>query len=135
MRHTIGWLPIAGALGVLLLASVAGCGGAARPTKRAAASALPRHDRFAYARGLFREICAGCHTLADAGTHGSRSDLDTSIMERIERHAREVIARTAMSEDPSRGGYMPRWQGVLSDREFDALLAYVVAVTGRNARS
>jgi len=135
MTHRVRLLPLVGMLSVLALATATGCGsGSARAPPRTATTVV-RHDRFAYARGLFREICAGCHTLADAGTHGPRSDLDTSILERIDRHAREYVARVAMSEDPSRGGFMPRWKGVLTKRDFEALVTYIVAVTGRNSSS
>ncbi|MGC2777407.1 MAG: cytochrome c, partial [Bradyrhizobium sp.] len=108
-------------------------GGAAPKQPVRVAATAARHDRFEHARSLFREMCAGCHTLADAGTDGPRSDLDTSVLERIDRHARAYVARVAMSEDPSNGGFMPRWKGVLTQRDFEALVDYIVAVTGRNA--
>jgi mono/diheme cytochrome c family protein len=92
-------------------------------------------DRFTYARSLFREICGGCHTLADAGTVGPRSDLDTSVLERTNRSERAFVVRVAMEEDPSRGGVMPRWRGVLTKRDYAALSRYVVEVTGKEKGS
>lgn len=136
MTYSAGWLPLTCMLGVFLLVGATGCGGG-EPTRpvRVATTVVHHHDRFAYARGLFREICAGCHTLADAGTDGTRSNLDTSILGRINRHAREYVTRVAMSEDPSNGGFMPRWKGILTDHDFEALVTYIVAVTGRDRRS
>jgi mono/diheme cytochrome c family protein len=100
-----------------------GCGGADHGSRPASATAAAvRHDRFAYARGLFREICAGCHTLADAGTHGSRFNLDNDYL----------LGRPLVWHAIQDGEYgMPAWKGVLSDREVDALARYVDAVAKR----
>ncbi len=79
-----------------------------------------RQDRFAYARARFVELCAGCHTLADAGTTGRRYNLD---------HAGAIsetrIRYTIADGEPG----MPAWRGVLSAREYEELVAYLVAVT------
>lgn len=120
---------IAGALSMLLLFA-AGCGDdGAR--ERAAAAPVVKRDRFTYARGLFHEMCAGCHTLKDAGATGRQSNLDTSILSRQNRDERLTIVRVAMAEDPTTGGgFMPKWKGVLTDRDWNALVTYVVEVTG-----
>src|ERR1044072_3519805 len=69
------------ALSALLAATLAaGCGDSANETanEEPASTAnaveverVPR-DRWTYARARFREMCAGCHTLADAGATGPR---------------------------------------------------------------
>ncbi len=107
----------------LAVALAAGCGSGGASTTRAARTVVQvRHvaqDRWTYARERFRETCGGCHTLADAGTHGRRFDLD---------HAGEIsteFARHAIREgEPG----MPAWYGVLSKREFEELVAYVTTV-------
>lgn len=110
------------ALGTVALA--AGCGGAGDGRTRGAAQRVVsvKHeptDRWTYARARFREMCAGCHTLADAGATGRRYDLDHSSGTG-ETHARYTIARG----EPG----MPAWEGVLSKREFEELVAYVSTV-------
>ncbi len=78
------------------------------------------NDRWAYARARFRETCAGCHTLADAGAHGRRFNLD------LAGPINSQLARHAIAEgEPG----MPVWRDVLSRREFEELAAYVVAVS------
>lgn len=81
-----------------------------------------KQDRFAYARARFVEMCGGCHTLADARTTGRRFDLDhgNGI---TETHVRSTIAEG----EPG----MPAWRDVLSPREFEELVAYIVAVAQR----
>jgi mono/diheme cytochrome c family protein len=107
------------AVGVLagLALAIAGCGGNARPT-------LP-HDRFAKARSLFREICAGCHTLANAGAHGNRLRLDVGLDDptKIASNARSTI------EEGDAG--MPEWRGSLTPREIALLASYVAAAADR----
>src|SRR5205085_11315581 len=63
---------------------------------------------------------------ADAGARGRRYNLDTSPPEGVnETHVRSTLA----GGEPG----MPGWGDVLSEREFEELVAYVVAVT-RHAR-
>lgn len=124
-----GLLPLACllvALGALALAS--GCGGAGNDRTTAATTTVVRRvvavkheptDRWTYARARFNEMCAGCHTLADAGARGRRFNLDhASGVD--ETHARYTIAHG----EPG----MPAWEGVLSGREFEELVAYVSTV-------
>jgi len=82
-----------------------------------------KQDRFAYARARFIEMCAGCHTLADAGATGRRYNLDfgTGI---TETHVRYAIGYG----EPG----MPAWRDVLSPREYEELVTYIVAVSRRN---
>lgn len=81
-----------------------------------------KQDRFAYARARFVELCAGCHTLADAGATGRRFNLDAAGGD-SETHIRYAIA------DGEPG--MPAWRDVLSAREYEELVTYLVAVIGR----
>jgi cbb3-type cytochrome c oxidase subunit III len=102
----------------------AGCGSSAssdksRPTRTVVQVQHVARDRWTYARERFREACGGCHTLADAGTHGRRFNLDHDA--KID----ENRARYAIAEgEPG----MPAWGGVLSKREYEELVAYLVAV-------
>jgi mono/diheme cytochrome c family protein len=81
-----------------------------------------KQDRWTYARARFNEMCAGCHTLADAGARGRRFNLDHSTGTE-ETHVRSTIAEG----EPG----MPRWRDVLSEREFEELVAYITAVAKR----
>ena len=81
-----------------------------------------KQDRWAYARARFNEICAGCHTLADAGARGRRFNLDHGGGI-DETHVRSTIAEG----EPG----MPRFRDVLSPREFEEIVAYLVAVARR----
>lgn len=81
-----------------------------------------KQDRWTYARARFNEMCAGCHTLTDAGARGRRFNLDNSAGI-DETHVRSTIAEG----EPG----MPRWRDVLSEREFEEITAYLVAVGGR----
>jgi len=118
-------VPVACLLAAVLavaLATGCGSGGASSSNRPARTVVQVRHvaqDRWTYARERFRETCGGCHTLADAGTHGRRFDLD---------HGGEIStehARYAIGEgEPG----MPAWRDVLSKREFEELVAYVTTV-------
>jgi len=81
-----------------------------------------RQDRWTYARARFNEMCAGCHTLADAGARGRRYNLDHAGEIGVEEtHTRGVIN----VGEPG----MPGWRDVLSPREYEELVAYIVTVT------
>jgi mono/diheme cytochrome c family protein len=114
-------------LTLVLLAAAAlagGCGGSARPSSTSAATRTTpqRNDKYAYARARFREMCAGCHTLADAGAHGPRFDLDhVPILNRA------LVRFVIHDGEPG----MPGWGDVLSRREFEELARYVLAVAQR----
>jgi hypothetical protein len=112
------------ALGAVALAT--GCGGDESRTRTAAKRVVKvKHeplDPWTYARARFNELCAGCHTLADAGARGRRFNLDHSTGVE-ETHVRYVIA----SGEPG----MPGWAGVLSGREYEELVAYIVTVARR----
>jgi len=117
------------ALGAVALASGCGSssGGGARTTtttaaRRVVAVRAAKLDRWTFARGRFREMCAGCHTLADAGTTGRRFNLDHSTGT-DETHVRATLA----NGEPG----MPAWRDVLSRREFEELVAYISTVAKR----
>ncbi len=113
-------------LACLLAASVsllAACGGssshkASRPVAGLQVSSVAR-ERWTYARARFREMCAGCHTLRNAGTHGPRYDLD-----RIGGVSPSKVRFTIENGEPG----MPPWKGVVSRREIEELSAYIPAV-------
>lgn len=86
--------------------------------------------KFTYARALFREICAGCHRLADAGADGNREALDDSnLSETSQKHQ---LARFVIEYGDS---IMPGWKGSLTRKETTALVDYLATVTGASTRS
>ena len=115
----------AGALMALLGLAAAGCGGSG-----GSATAQGGRDEFAKGRALFREICAGCHRLADAGARGDREPLDHSnLSETTQKHE---LARFVIDNGDS---IMPDWNGSLSRREVAILTHYLAEVTGRRTKS
>ncbi|HMJ03867.1 MAG TPA: cytochrome c [Conexibacter sp.] len=112
-------LPVACALTAVALALLAGCGGDeadAPPPRRVVQVEQVKRDRWTYARARFNEMCAGCHTFADAGARGPRFNLDV-IGDVTEERARHVINEG----EPG----MPGWRGILSKREYEELVAYI----------
>ena len=114
---------VAATLIAVLAIAVGGCGNSPEPAVRQ--PRLP-HDRFSRARAVFREKCAGCHALADAGAHGRRSDLDHSGLAYAPHAA--AVARSAM-EHGAPG--MPKWGELMPREDFDGLVRYVSAVAGK----
>jgi mono/diheme cytochrome c family protein len=117
----VKWMAIAAATAVL----VGGCGSSSgshartTPVRRVVQVAHASRDRWTYARERFREQCGGCHTLADAGTRGRRFNFDH------DGKIDEARARFAIAEgEPG----MPPWGSTLTRREFEELVAYLVAV-------
>lgn len=114
-------VPLACALAALAL--VVGCGSDESDEPSSARRVVQveqvARDQWTYARARFNEMCAGCHTLADAGARGPRFNLDV-IGDITEDRARHVIAEG----EPG----MPHWRDVLSKREFEELVAYVSSV-------
>jgi mono/diheme cytochrome c family protein len=130
MGDRVGWRRtlralLASALVGLLAAGGAGCSGGGD-----SASAKAAHERLAQARALFRQICAGCHELADAGAHGNREPLDHSNLS--ETTQKPELARFVIEHGDS---IMPDWTGSLSTREIAILTHYLAEVTGRRTRS
>jgi len=71
---------------------------------------------------IFQVKCGGCHTLADAGTNGTRGpNLDTLKPPlAIVKHQVEVG-----------GGIMPAFKGVLTAKQIDAVAKYVSSTAGK----
>lgn len=116
---------LATAMAAFVLAS---CGssddsGTSTAARRVVPIQSARRDRWTYARARFNEMCAGCHTLADAGARGPRFNLDHGG--NIEADHVRAVLRIG---EPG----MPPWRGVLSKREFEELVAYVSTVAQRS---
>ena len=120
------------AAGTVLVAALAiGCGedrADTTPTQTTAAVKLERvpRDRWSYARARFREMCAGCHTLADAGATGRRYNLD-AVPHLNEQLVRETILRG--------GPGMPAFSTSIAYREYEQLAAYILDVAERQELS
>lgn len=121
-----------GALVALLAVSACGGGddgsGDATATARAgkasdSASLTPvGTGKSDYGRSLFNELCAGCHTLADAGAHGNRFNLDN-----VPGLEGAQVWNAIQNGEPG----MPPWGDRLSKREISALATYVMTVAKR----
>lgn len=111
-----------------LLVLAAGCGGSAPQQLPVAQRLKLPHDRWSYGRKIFRIDCAACHTLADAGAHGRRSDLDASTLA-SSPHAAALARRAVIYGAPG----MPRWRIMLRPQEIRAVARYVAAVVGKPA--
>jgi mono/diheme cytochrome c family protein len=71
---------------------------------------------------IFQTKCGGCHTLADAKTHGTQGpNLD----------ALKPPFQTAKHQVEVGGGIMPAFKGVLTDKQIDAVAKYVSSVAGK----
>ena len=67
--------------------------------------------------------CAGCHTLADAGTHGTVGPVLTGLKVPLSL----VVDRLLHGKNA-----MPPFKGTLSDKQIADVAAYVVQATGGN---
>ena len=116
-----------GIAALVLALAVGACGdedgGRGETTADRAAVTHVRADRYSYARGLFNELCAGCHALADAGATGKRYNLD--------RSPGLSAAQTWNAIQHGEPG-MPAWKEILSQRELSALAVYVFNVAKRS---
>ncbi len=104
----------------------AGCGDSEDQTPDRVANAVeiehvPR-DRWSWARARFNEMCAGCHTLADAGARGRRFDLDANPAIND-----QLVRETILGGGPG----MPPFASSISYREWEQLTKYVLAVARR----
>jgi mono/diheme cytochrome c family protein len=72
-------------------------------------------------KAVFTKTCGGCHTLADAGTHGQTGpDLDQL----------QPDEATVVHQVTNGGGGMPAFNGRLSQEEISAVAAYVSKQAG-----
>jgi mono/diheme cytochrome c family protein len=81
--------------------------------------ALPQGDPVA-GKTVFQLNCGGCHTLADAGTQGTSSDLDV----KKPGYAR-VVDRVVNGK-----GLMPSFRNRFSPRQIADVAVYVSTVAG-----
>lgn len=68
--------------------------------------------------------CASCHTLADAGTHGTVGPNLTGLNLPLSKVVKQVV---------DGGAVMPPFKGTLSTKQIADVAAYVVKATGGNA--
>jgi mono/diheme cytochrome c family protein len=78
----------------------------------------PPGDRWRYAKARFQEMCGACHTLAAAGAHGRRFNLD---------HAGHLDAKTVRRVVLGGLAGMPSFNGVISRGELNEIVAFVAA--------
>ena len=135
-RRGAGWV-VTAMLMALVAALAVGCGGSTShppPTSPSAhgravqavqVQQVPR-DRWTYARARFREMCAGCHTLANARATGSRFNLDA-----VPALNAELIQFTILHGGPG----MPPFASSISYREFEQIASYIMTVAGRHAEA
>jgi cbb3-type cytochrome c oxidase subunit III len=96
------------------VASVAGKPGTAQPP--------PEDGQAADGKGIFTANCAGCHTLADAGTAGTVGpNLDQSQPPKV-----LVVDRVTNGK-----GVMPPFKGQLTDAQIQAVADYVSSSAGK----
>ena len=67
--------------------------------------------------------CASCHTLADAGTHGTVGPNLTGLALPLSKVVKQVV---------DGGAVMPPFKGTLSTKQIADVSAYVVKATGGN---
>lgn len=97
------------------VASVAGVPGAAPPPP-------PGGGQAADGKSIFTTNCAGCHTLADAGTTGTVGpNLDQA------KPPKELVVDRVTNGQ----GAMPPFKGTLSDAEIQAVADYVSSAAGK----
>lgn len=124
-RRLAGHRVVLLAAGALAGTLVAGCGDDGdAPTGAARVVKVERvgRDRWAWARARFNEMCAGCHTLADARARGRRFNLDA----RADLNE-ELVRKTILGGGPG----MPPFASSISYRELEQLTSYIMAVAKR----
>jgi mono/diheme cytochrome c family protein len=95
----------------------------ATPTPTPSATPTPTQTATAAdGKQVFTTTCAGCHTLADAGTHGTVGpNLD-------QLKPSEALVQTQVTNG---GGGMPAFKGQLTDQQIKAVAQYVSSVAGK----
>jgi mono/diheme cytochrome c family protein len=104
-----------------LALALAGCGsgGSGSGASSHLLSAAPlKPAELAAGRAIFRDRCARCHTLADAGAHGTRGP----NLDQIRLPAFAVSQQIKLG-----GGGMPAYAGRLTDEQIRRVAGYVVA--------
>lgn len=104
-----------------LAAVLAGCGsggGGSSVASHALSSAPLTPAELAAGREIFRDRCARCHTLADAGAHGTRGP-------NLDQIRLPVFAATQQVR--LGGGGMPAYGHRLTDQQIREVVGYIVA--------
>jgi mono/diheme cytochrome c family protein len=109
---------------VVVAALAAGCGGSG--------VAAPGQADLANGKKVFQASCGGCHTLADAGTHGTIGpNLDDAAvgdrMSNLNPSSFEALVRNQISE-PDPDGKMPA--NIVTGADAEDVAAYVASVAG-----
>jgi cbb3-type cytochrome c oxidase subunit III len=73
---------------------------------------------------IFKGECAGCHTLAAAGTHGT-------VGPNLDQLASKLTLAIIVRQVTNGGAIMPPFQGKLSDAQIQAVATYVASVAGK----
>jgi cbb3-type cytochrome c oxidase subunit III len=106
------------ALATALLAAGCGTGGIAKNGDRDAG------------KKLFLAKCGGCHTLADAGTHGTQGpNLDDAFSPALNQGFKDVTVEQVV-RDQIELAVPPMPQNLVKGADADAVAAYVAAVAG-----
>ncbi len=121
------------ALAIIALA-LAGCGGGGDDEGGSADTGTTTQEQTQTTEGsgggtqaaagkeVFTSNCAGCHTLADAGTNGTQGpNLDEL----------KPSESTVQSQVTNGGGGMPAFGDRLSEEQIQAVAAYVSSVAGQ----
>jgi len=84
---------------------------------------------------LFVEKCGGCHTLADAGTHGTQGpNLDDAFAPSLEQGMEQVTIEQVV-RDQIELAVPPMPQNLVTGSDADAVAAYVASVVGKPSTS
>jgi cbb3-type cytochrome c oxidase subunit III len=80
---------------------------------------------------LFLDKCGGCHTLADAGTHGTQGpDLDDAF-ESSRKQGFEEVTIEQVVRDQIELAVPPMPQDLVTGADADAVAAYIAGVAGK----
>jgi mono/diheme cytochrome c family protein len=110
---------------VMIVVFGAGCGDGA--TGDVAPSPSPRGGQVAEGEAIFTEHCAGCHTLADAGTTGAVGpNLDQS------KPPKALVVERVTNGKGAMPAFTGRFSGghFLTDAQVQAVADYVSSATG-----
>jgi cytochrome c oxidase subunit 2 len=84
-----------------------------------------------HGKQLFAATCGGCHTLADAGTHGTTGpDLDKVLKGKSQAFIKQSIEQpNAVIAPGYNANIMPNFGQSLKPQQVDALVKYLAEVT------
>ena len=84
---------------------------------------------------LFLDKCGGCHTLADAGTHGTQGpNLDDAFAPSLKQGIEQVTIEQVV-RDQIELAVPPMPQDLVTGSDADAVAAYVASVVGKPSTS